>query len=79
MTGVAAHLDDLRIAVGETEALATVTAESFDRQPAAMSSRSTRGPGSKRWSCEPPAPFARLRRTAMGLAWRWQPTVAQFT
>jgi hypothetical protein len=32
MTGIAAHLDDLRIAVGELEALAAVTAESYDRQ-----------------------------------------------
>jgi hypothetical protein len=32
MTGIAAHLDDLRIAVGEAESLAAVTAESYDRQ-----------------------------------------------
>jgi hypothetical protein len=32
MTDVAGALDQLRIAVGETEALAAVTAESFDRQ-----------------------------------------------
>jgi hypothetical protein len=32
MTDVAAQLDKLRIAVGETEALAAVTAESYDRQ-----------------------------------------------
>lgn len=32
MTDVATQLDALRIAVGETEALAAVTAESYDRQ-----------------------------------------------
>jgi hypothetical protein len=32
MTDVAARLDDLRIAVGETEAIAAVTVESYDRQ-----------------------------------------------
>jgi hypothetical protein len=32
MTDVAAHVDDLRIAVGETEALAAITAELYDRQ-----------------------------------------------
>jgi hypothetical protein len=32
MTDVAAELDALRIALGETEALAAVTAESYDRQ-----------------------------------------------
>ena len=32
MRDVVAHLDKLRIAVGETEALAAVTAESYDRQ-----------------------------------------------
>jgi hypothetical protein len=32
MTVVAVHLDDLRIAVGETEALTSFTAESYDRQ-----------------------------------------------
>ena len=32
MSDVATHLDGLRIALGETEALAAVTAEAFDRQ-----------------------------------------------
>ena len=32
MTDIVAQLDALRIAVGETEALASVTAESYDRQ-----------------------------------------------
>jgi hypothetical protein len=32
MTDVAAQLDALRIVVGETEAIAAVTAESYDRQ-----------------------------------------------
>ena len=32
MNDVATHLDDLRIALGETEALAAVTAESNDHQ-----------------------------------------------
>lgn len=32
MSGIAAPLDELRIALGETEALAAVTAEVFDRQ-----------------------------------------------
>jgi hypothetical protein len=32
MTDVATHLDDLRIAIGETEALSAVTAESYDHQ-----------------------------------------------
>jgi hypothetical protein len=32
MSGVETHLDDLWIAVGETKALAAVTAESYDRQ-----------------------------------------------
>lgn len=31
MTDVAGHLDELRIAVGETEALAALAVESFDR------------------------------------------------
>jgi hypothetical protein len=32
MSDVATHLDGLRVALGETEALAAVTAEAFDRQ-----------------------------------------------
>jgi hypothetical protein len=32
MSDVATHLDDLRIAIGETEALAAVTTDSYDRQ-----------------------------------------------